>query len=120
MSEMQQGEEYVEEDEPTRCGYAFILGRPNAGKSTLINQIIGEKVSIVSWKPQTTRNRIIGIHNDENLQIIFVDTPGIHKPKNKLGDYMVNAATESITIILTASLLTKASQISNACSPVSG
>lgn len=96
-------DEYVEEDEVTRCGYAVILGRPNAGKSTLINQIIGEKVSIVSWKPQTTRNRIIGIHNDDNLQIIFVDTPGIHTPKNELGKFMmhsVKVASEGVDAVI--------------------
>ncbi len=96
-------DEYVEEEEPTRCGYAVILGRPNAGKSTLINQIIGEKVSIVSWKPQTTRNRIIGIRNDENLQIIFVDTPGIHTPKNELGKFMmhsVKVASEGVDAVI--------------------
>ena len=92
-----------EKEEPSRCGYVVILGRPNAGKSTLINQIIGEKVSIVSWKPQTTRNRIIGIFNDENVQIIFVDTPGIHVPKNELGKFMmhsVKVASEGVDAVI--------------------
>ncbi|MBO5774020.1 MAG: GTPase Era [Clostridia bacterium] len=97
-------EDYEEEiEEPSKCGYAVILGRPNAGKSTLINQIIGEKVSIVSWKPQTTRNRIIGILNDENVQIIFVDTPGIHVPKNELGKFMmhsVKVASEGVDAVI--------------------
>lgn len=99
-------EDFTEEDEeelPSRCGYAVILGRPNAGKSTLINQIIGEKVSIVSWKPQTTRNRIIGILNDKNTQIIFVDTPGIHAPKNELGKFMmhsVKVASEGVDAVI--------------------
>ncbi len=97
-------EDYEEEkEEPSRCGYVVILGRPNAGKSTLINQIIGEKVSIVSWKPQTTRNRIIGILNDENTQIIFVDTPGIHVPKNELGKFMmhsVKVASEGVDAVI--------------------
>ncbi|MBQ8178451.1 MAG: GTPase Era [Clostridia bacterium] len=96
-------EEEVEEELPSRCGYAVILGRPNAGKSTLINQIIGEKVSIVSWKPQTTRNRIIGILNDKNHQIIFVDTPGIHAPKNELGKFMmhsVKVASEGVDAVI--------------------
>ena len=96
-------EEYKEVEEPSKCGYAVILGRPNAGKSTLINQIIGEKVSIVSWKPQTTRNRIIGILNDENVQIIFVDTPGIHAPKNELGKFMmhsVKVASEGVDAVI--------------------
>ena len=92
-----------EKELPSRCGYAVILGRPNAGKSTLINQIVGEKVSIVSWKPQTTRNRIIGILNDENVQIIFVDTPGIHAPKNELGKFMmhsVKVASEGVDAVI--------------------
>ena len=92
-----------EEEKESRCGYAVILGRPNAGKSTLINQIIGEKVSIVSWKPQTTRNRIIGILNEDNVQIIFVDTPGIHAPKNELGKFMmhsVKVASEGVDAVI--------------------
>ena len=71
-----------------KVGFVTIVGRPNAGKSTLLNSIIGEKVAITSDKPQTTRNNIQGIYNDEDSQIIFVDTPGIHKPKNKLGNYL--------------------------------
>ncbi len=92
-----------EEDLPSKCGYAVILGRPNAGKSTLINQIIGEKVSIVSWKPQTTRNRIIGIYNEKNTQVVFVDTPGIHAPKNELGKFMmhsVKVASEGVDAVI--------------------
>lgn len=96
--------EFEEEiEEPSKCGYAVILGRPNAGKSTLINQMVGEKVSIVSWKPQTTRNRIIGILNEENVQVIFVDTPGIHAPKNELGKFMmhsVKVASEGVDAVL--------------------
>lgn len=64
-----------------RSGFVALAGRPNAGKSTLINSLIGEKVAIVSSKPQTTRSEIRGIYTDENCQIIFTDTPGIHKPK---------------------------------------
>ena len=96
-------EEYEEVEEPTKCGYAVILGRPNAGKSTLINAIVGEKVSIVSWKPQTTRNRIIGIYNDDNVQVVFVDTPGIHAPKNELGKFMmhsVKVASEGVDAVI--------------------
>lgn len=84
-------------------GFVAILGRPNAGKSTLINTIVGEKVSIVSWKPQTTRNRILGIYNEENYQIIFIDTPGLHKPRNSLGEYMMKSAkiaTEGVDCLL--------------------
>ncbi len=71
-----------------KVGVVSLVGRPNAGKSTLLNSIIGEKVAITSDKPQTTRNNIQGIYNDEESQIIFVDTPGVHKPKNKLGKYL--------------------------------
>ena len=66
-----------------KCGFVAVVGKPNAGKSTLTNALTGEKVSIVSPKPQTTRNNILGIYNDKNTQIVFVDTPGIHKPINK-------------------------------------
>ena len=84
-------------------GFVALMGRPNAGKSTLLNTIVGEKVSIVSWKPQTTRNKIKGIYNEKNCQIIFIDTPGLHKPKNSLGDYMMKtaaSATEGIDCIV--------------------
>ncbi|SFC62982.1 GTPase Era [Clostridium uliginosum] len=78
-----------------KSGFVTIVGRPNVGKSTLLNYIMGEKLSIVSSKPQTTRNNIQTILTGENYQIVFVDTPGIHKPKHKLGEYMVNAAKDS-------------------------
>lgn len=71
-----------------KFGYVSVVGRPNVGKSTLINKILGIKVSITSNKPQTTRNNIRGIYNDEDSQIVFLDTPGIHKPKNKLGKFL--------------------------------
>ena len=79
-----------------KSGFVTIVGRPNVGKSTLLNQIMGEKLSIVSNKPQTTRNNIQTILTGDNYQIVFVDTPGIHKPKHKLGEFMVNSAKESI------------------------
>lgn len=80
-----------------RSGFIAIVGRPNVGKSTLMNTLIGEKVAIISDKPQTTRNRIQCILTRKNYQIVFVDTPGIHKPKNKLGEYMIKAAQNSLS-----------------------
>lgn len=71
-----------------KSGFVSIIGKPNAGKSTLLNAIMGEKIAAVSDKPQTTRNAISGIYTDKDIQIVFMDTPGIHKPKNKLGEFM--------------------------------
>lgn len=82
-----------------KCGYVALIGRPNVGKSTLINTVIGEKVSIVTEKPQTTRNRITGIKNLPHAQIIFIDTPGIHKPRHKLGEFMVKEAQEAMDMV---------------------
>jgi GTP-binding protein Era len=75
-----------------RSGFVALVGRPNAGKSTLLNQILGQKIAIVSDKPQTTRTKIQGIYTDETMQAVFFDTPGIHKSKHKLGNYMNKAA----------------------------
>lgn len=80
----------------TKTAIVAIAGRPNVGKSTLTNFLVGEKIAIVSNKPQTTRNRICGIVTRDNMQFVFVDTPGYHKARTKLGDYMVNAVRESI------------------------
>ena len=77
-------------------GFVAVVGRPNVGKSTLVNRLIGEKVSIVSPKPQTTRNRILGIVGTEHSQVVFVDTPGIHKPKTKLGEYMEKSVQDAV------------------------
>lgn len=78
-----------------RTAFIAIVGRPNVGKSTLLNHILGEKVAIVSKRPQTTRNRITGVHTVGDDQYVFLDTPGVHHPRTKLGDYMVKAATRS-------------------------
>jgi len=79
-----------------RSGFVVVIGRPNVGKSTLVNRIVGQKVAIVSPKPQTTRSRILGIFTREDTQIIFVDTPGLHRPRHKLGQTMVATATGAI------------------------
>ena len=79
-----------------KTGFIAIVGRPNVGKSTLLNSILGEKITIVSNKPQTTRNRITGIYTEGEIQFVFIDTPGMHKPKNSLGDYMVKTADTSM------------------------
>jgi GTP-binding protein Era len=75
-----------------KSGFVSIIGRPNVGKSTLLNQVVGQKVAIMSDKPQTTRNKIHGVYTTETSQIVFLDTPGIHKPQSKLGDYMMKVA----------------------------
>ena len=79
-----------------KSGYVGVLGRPNVGKSTLLNRLIGEKISAVSSKPQTTRNKISIIYNDEDSQIIFLDTPGIQKPGNELGKFMQKESESSL------------------------
>ena len=79
-----------------KSGFVTLIGRPNVGKSTLMNYLIGQKIAITSNKPQTTRNRIQTVLTTEEGQIVFVDTPGIHKAKNKLGEYMVNVAERTL------------------------
>ena len=82
--------------EDYRSGFVTLIGRPNVGKSTLMNYLVGQKIAITSKKPQTTRNRIQTVLTTEEGQIVFVDTPGIHKAKNKLGEYMVNVARQTL------------------------
>ncbi len=79
-----------------KCGYVTLIGRPNVGKSTLMNHLIGQKIAITSHKPQTTRGRIQTVYTDDRGQIVFLDTPGIHESKNKLGEYMVKVATKTM------------------------
>src|SRR5688500_4722572 len=92
-----------------RAGFASLVGRPNAGKSTLLNRIIGTKVAIVSDKPQTTRNRIVAVKNHPDGQIVFVDTPGIHRPLHRLNVRMVDAAVETLREVDVVALIFDAS-----------
>lgn len=83
-------------ESPFRSGYVSIIGRSNVGKSTLLNEILGEKVAIVTPKPQTTRNKIVGVKNTKDTQIVFIDTPGMHRTKERLGEFMFKEAKNSI------------------------
>ena len=91
-----------------KTAFIAIVGRPNVGKSTLLNSIIGEKVAIVSKKPQTTRNRITGIHTVGENQFVFLDTPGMHKPRTKLGDFMVKTTSQTLAGVDSAILVVEA------------
>lgn len=82
-----------------KSGYVAIIGKPNVGKSTLLNYILGEKVSIVTEKPQTTRNKIMGIKKFPDAQIVFIDTPGIHRPRHKLGEFMIKQSYEAMELV---------------------
>ncbi|CAG7620040.1 GTPase Era [Paenibacillus allorhizosphaerae] len=86
-----------EDGKKFKSGFVAIIGRPNVGKSTLMNQIIGQKIAIMSDKPQTTRNKIHGVYTTGEGQIVFLDTPGIHKPQSKLGDYMMKTAQNALS-----------------------
>ncbi|MEK4028773.1 MULTISPECIES: GTPase Era [Bacillaceae] len=79
-----------------KSGFISIIGRPNVGKSTFLNRVIGQKIAIMSDKPQTTRNKVQGVYTKEDAQMIFIDTPGIHKPKHKLGDFMMKVAVNTL------------------------
>ena len=77
-------------------GFVTIIGRPNVGKSSLMNRMIGEKIAIVSARPQTTRSRIMGVLSDENCQVVFLDTPGVHNPRTRLGEYMMQSVRDAL------------------------
>ena len=87
----------MKENNIFKSGFITIIGKPNVGKSTIINSLIGEKVAITSPKPQTTRSNLRAVITEENYQMIFIDTPGIHTPKNKLGEYMVTSASSTFS-----------------------
>ena len=93
-----------------RSGFVAIVGRPNVGKSTLMNHLIGQKIAIMSDKPQTTRNKIHGVYTTNDMQIVFLDTPGIHKPQSKLGNYMIQTAASALKEVEAALFLIDASE----------
>lgn len=93
-----------------KSGFVAIVGRPNVGKSTLMNQVIGQKIAIMSDKPQTTRNKIHGVYTTDDVQIVFLDTPGIHKPNSKLGNYMMKAAESALSEVDAVLFLTDVSE----------
>ncbi|MDR0913546.1 MAG: GTPase Era, partial [Oscillospiraceae bacterium] len=80
-----------------KAGFIAIVGRPNVGKSSILNRLLGQKIAIVSNKPQTTRTRIMGVLTQEEVQLVFIDTPGMHSPKTKLGSFMVRSVNESVS-----------------------
>lgn len=95
-------------NESSKSAFIAIVGRPNVGKSSILNRILGQKIAIVSSKPQTTRTRITGILTEGDTQLVFIDTPGMHKPKNELGKYMVRSVTESVAGVDICLLVTEA------------
>lgn len=97
-------------EETFKSGFVALIGRPNVGKSTLLNHLIGQKIAIMSDKPQTTRNRIQGVYTTKNEQIVFIDTPGIHKPKHKLGEYMTKTAQQTLNEVDLVLFLVDASE----------
>ncbi|MFS0786285.1 GTPase Era [Shouchella sp. 1P09AA] len=86
----------MNQEETFKSGFVSIIGRPNVGKSTLLNRVIGQKIAIMSDKPQTTRNKVQGVLTTNDAQVVFIDTPGIHKPKHRLGDFMMKVATNTL------------------------
>ena len=86
----------MSENQAFKSGFVALIGRPNVGKSTLLNELVGQKVAIMSDKPQTTRNKIQGVYTSDDAQIIFIDTPGIHKPKHRLGEFMTQLAERTL------------------------
>lgn len=101
----------MQESKPFHSGFIAIVGRPNVGKSTLLNALLGEKIAIVSNKPQTTRNRILGVCTQENSQLVFLDTPGIHTPRNRLGEFMMQAVHDALQGIDGLMVVVDATQI---------
>lgn len=96
---------------PFHSGFIAIVGRPNVGKSTLLNALLGEKLAIVSNRPQTTRNRILGVYTQKDCQLVFLDTPGVHSPHNKLGEYMMQTVKDSLTGIDGLMVVVDATQV---------
>ncbi len=99
---------YLEQNSGDRSAFLAIVGRPNVGKSSLLNRMLGQKVAIVSSKPQTTRTRIMGVLTEGECQLVFLDTPGLHKPRNRLGEYMVRSVAESVSGVDACLLVTEA------------
>src|SRR5262244_1911685 len=93
-----------------KTGFVSLIGRPNAGKSTLLNRLVGTKIAIVSDKPQTTRNRILGVRNYDQAQVVYLDTPGIHRPLHRMNVRMVDAAVDTIQEVDVLGLVVDASE----------